>query len=60
MEGTGLTEKQCKNCSYHNFSPVGVFPSETCSIHYVKDFTRYCDDFTTSKWVKIKNKIGLI
>ena len=55
-----MTEKQCRNCSYHNFSPVGVFPSETCSIYYVKDFSGYCDDFTTSKWVRIKNKIGLI
>lgn len=50
----------CRSCSYYNKSPVGVFPQETCSIHHKVIFTRICDDYTTSKWVKFKNKFGLI
>ena len=50
----------CRTCSYYNKSPIGVFPSETCCIHHKVVFTRVCDDYTTSKWVRFKNKIGLI
>jgi len=49
----------CRSCSYYNKSPIGIIPSETCSIHIHFDMDCKCDDYTTSKWVKLKNKLGV-
>ena len=56
-----MSEKvDCRSCSYHNYSPIGIFPSETCSIHIHMNMDCVCEDYTTSKWIKLKNKLGMI
>lgn len=53
-------EKSCRSCSYYSETPVGIFPSEICTIHIKWNFDTVCDDYTTSRWVKLKRKIGLV
>jgi len=56
-----MTEKDCRNCKYHKFTPVGIFPMEICSKHYKEDFSEICEDYTLPLWSKIKNKLkGLV
>ena len=52
-----MIKKDCRSCKYHNFSPVGVFPMETCSKHYKKDFSEICEDYTLPLMERIKQKL---
>ena len=53
-------EVTCRSCSYYSETPAGILPNEICHRHLKYNFNRTCDDYTTSWWVKLKNKLGLL
>ena len=52
-----MSEKDCRNCKYYKFTPVGIFPMEICSKHYKENFSEVCEDYTLPLWSKIKKKL---
>ena len=59
-----MTEKSCRGCSYYELYVIDIFPLEHCHKHDWNnkeplDFHR-CEDYTTSKWIRIKTLIKSI
>ena len=59
-----MTEKTCVGCSYYELTVLNILPFEYCHKHKwsnkkPNDFVR-CNDYTTSKWIRIKIWIKIL